>query len=178
MAFVSFFLAGKYALDNSSIVYCVPPYIFFRILYLWKLRHLVSHAWFLLGSDRALIRSKAFYICFISLNTCSFQRLNFYNLPQDKSKRRSWNVILTMHDQFTAVNILFTLGPVQVCNTWDHCTMAILVRFWIINERLSEIFDSVKRVTRQGGSNLEGNRGFMRHAWLGRNLACDPWNFP
>ena len=52
---------------------------------------------------------------------------------------------------FTAVNIYFMLGAAQVYNISDHCTIAILVGFLhnIRNERLLEIFDSVKDVSIQ-----------------------------
>ena len=64
---------------------------------------------------------------FNSLNTRSFHDFNFYSFLYDELKRRSWNFILTMK------NINWMLGHAQVYNISQHCIMAILVGFWIIN---------------------------------------------
>ena len=90
---------------------------------------MIFNAWLLLGSDRMYIDQieSILYLFLYFFKYMFFSRFLFPVLY-----KRSRSTLAECHldyDQFTAVNIYFTLGPAQVYNISDHCFVAKLVGF-------------------------------------------------
>ena len=136
------FLSGKYAVENSSMV-CVPLQIFFSKYPLslkarmrdWLIDWLISHAWLPLGADRTLIRSKAFLFLYF-FKYIIFSRFNFYLIS------------ITYMSRSVVAEMSSRLWSIYCCNYFFHVGSRPGLQYfrslfcgdtWIINEPVKDV---------------------------------------